>query len=184
LSSQNQAPDTSASPDHARWLEKEVQPHEVAVRGYLQHRFPSVDIDDVVQESYLKLLRIHAVSRIASSKAYFFAVARNTARKLFRRRQQLYSDIPVNELPDWRVLDGGPNAADATNSRQRLEIAAAAIDQLPPRCGEIIRLAVVHGLSNAEIARRLSLSEATVRVQMARGIRKCAGFLREKGEVS
>lgn len=173
-------PETDALTDHRRWFSEELQPHEGALRNYLRHRFPSVDTDEVVQESYLKLLRAKP-GRIDSAKAYFFAIARNTALRIFRRRRQLYSDVPVNELPDWRVLDGGSDAAEATNRSQRLELVVQAIDRLPARCREVIRLAVVHGLSNAEIARQLSLSQATVRVQMARGIRKCAGFLQQHG---
>ncbi|MBL9216088.1 MAG: sigma-70 family RNA polymerase sigma factor [Opitutaceae bacterium] len=184
MSTPRPAPESSSPTEHARWFAQQVQPHEAAIRGYLRHRFPSVDTDDVVQESYLKLLRIRATGRIASAKAYFFSVAQNTARKLFRRRQQLYAEVPVNELPDWRVMEGEPDAAEATNARQRLELAARAVDRLPQRCREIVQLAIVHGLSNAEIAERLGLSEATVRVQKARAIRKCAHFLRQKGEIA
>lgn len=177
------APEASAPADRAHWFAREVQPHEAELRGYLRHRFPGVDADDVVQESYLKLLRLDAASRIESAKAYLFSVARNTASKLLLRRRRLYSDTPVNQLPDWRILDGGPDAADTANAQQRLALMAAAIDRLPPRCREIVRLSTVQGLSNAEIAGTLGLSEATVRVQMARGIKKCAVFLRESGEL-
>ncbi len=136
-----------------------------------------------MQESYLKLLKIQAVGRIASAKAYFFSVARNTASKVLRRRQRLYSDVGVNELPDWRVLDGGNNAADTLNSRQQLELVTEAVDRLPSRCREIIRLSIEQELSTEEIASRLGLSRSTVRVQMARGIKRCAHYLREWGEV-
>ena len=58
---------------------------------------------------------------------------------------------------------------------------ADALDALPRRCAEVMRLAVVDGQSSAEIAARLGLAESTVRVQLARGIARCAGFLRERG---
>jgi RNA polymerase sigma-70 factor (ECF subfamily) len=133
-----------------------------------------------VQESYLKLLKSRTAGSIESAKAYFFSVARNTALKVFRRRQKLFSPIPVNELPEWRVIAGGPDAAAAANASQRLELAARSIDQLPPRCREILRLAVVRGLSTTEIACELGLSAATVRVQLSRGIARCARFIEEQ----
>jgi len=176
----DQSPRTGPSP--ARWLADEVQPHEASVRGYLRHQFPDVDADDVVQESYLKLLKHEAGGKIVSAKAYFFSVARNTALKIFRRRR-IFSTVPVNELPDWRVLDGGPNAVETVNARQRLELVADAVDLLPARCREVVRLAIVSGLSTPEIAGRLGISENTVRVQMARGIKKCSDYLREQGEL-
>lgn len=42
-----------------RWFAVEVQPHEAALRSWLAGRFPGLkDADDVVQESYARLLRV------------------------------------------------------------------------------------------------------------------------------
>lgn len=181
MNSSPAAHDPAASIEQARWLAEEVQPHEAALRGYLRNSFPSVDVDDVVQESYLKLWKARTAGRIASSKAYFFSIARNTALTLFQRRK-LYSDTPVSDLPGWRVLDGRPDASDVTDASQRHELMIEAITRLPPRCREVLRLAVLRGRRNAEIAVELGLAENTVRVHLARGIKKCADFLREQGE--
>ena len=44
--------------DHARWFAEEVRPHEPALRAWLRRQYPNLaDMDDVVQESYLQLLR-------------------------------------------------------------------------------------------------------------------------------
>lgn len=173
----DQAPASASS--LSQWFADEVQPHEPALRGYLRRQFPSIEADDVVQESYLRLWRTGA--RVASAKAYFFSIARNTARTVFRRRQ-IYADVPACDLPDWRVADPAPDAALITDRRQRLDLAVAALDQLPPRCREICTLAALDQLSPAEIAARLGLAEGTVYVQLARGVKKCAQFLRERGE--
>lgn len=163
------------------WFAEEVQQHEAALRGYLRSNFPSLDTDDVVQESYLKLMRARTSRGIASTKAYLFSIARNTALTLFQRRR-IYSETPVNELPEWRVLDGGQDAAEAFATRERWDLMSQAIAELPERCGEVMCLAVLRGCSNAEIAAALGMSENTVRVHLARGIRKCADFLRARGE--
>lgn len=163
------------------WLAGEMQRLEPAVRGYLRSHYPSIDADDVVQESYLKILRARATTGIISVKAYFFSVARNTARTLFRRRQ-IYSPIAVNELPEQWVVDAGRDAAETTNVHLRHALVVQAIDQLPDRCRMVISLAALEGCSSAEIAVRLRISEVTVRVQLARGVKKCAEFMRAKGE--
>ncbi len=165
--------------DHARWFAEKVQPHEAALRGYLHRQFPSVEADDVVQESYLKLWR--AGAKVDSAKAYFFSIARNTALTLFRRRR-IFSDVPVGDLPEWRIADAAPDAAEVTDARQRLELAVAALDRLPPRCREICVLAALERRSPAEIAAHLGLAESTVYVQLARGVKQCAHYLRERGE--
>ena len=169
--------------EQARWFAEEVLPHEPALRGYLRSQFPAIDDDDVVQESYLKLLKAEKTGRILSIKSYLFSIARNTARTLFRRRR-IYSDTPVNELRGPAVLHEGCTPSDTTDSRQRLELVITAIDALPSRCREIIELTLLDGLSSAEVAVRLGLAESTVRVQLARGIRKCGDYLRAEGERS
>lgn len=173
--------DLPASFEQASWLADEVIPHEAAVRGYLRNRFPSADVEEVVQESYLKLLKARAAGRISSTKAYFFSIARNTAINLFHRKR-IYSETPVSELPAWRVLDNGPDAVASIDAAERIEIVTEALNQLPPRCRDVLRFAVLHGYSNAEIARELGIAENTVRVHLGRGLKKCARYLREHGE--
>ena len=42
----------------ARWYDEEFRPHAPALRAWLRAQFPSLlDPDDLVQESYLRLLR-------------------------------------------------------------------------------------------------------------------------------
>ncbi|MGH7946554.1 MAG: RNA polymerase sigma factor, partial [Opitutaceae bacterium] len=130
----------------------------------------------------LKLLKARTCGRVASAKAFLFTVARNTAINLFRRRQQLYSDTALNELPEWRVLDGGCDAAETTNAHLQLELAIEAIGRLPKRCREVVTLMVVDRLSYAEIASRLGIAEVTVRVHAFTGIERITDYFREKGE--
>jgi RNA polymerase sigma-70 factor (ECF subfamily) len=157
------------------------QPHETEIRGYLRARFPSIDTDDIVQESYLKLLKLRAIEKIDSARSYFFSVARNTALTLFRR-QKIYSDVPVSELSPGLLTAEGDDAAAVACSRQRLELVIAAIDRLPTRCREVMQRSALGGQSTAAIARELGLAESTVRVQIVRGVHHCREFMRECGE--
>jgi len=172
---------TTAEEGAGPWFAEHVQPHEPALRGYLRNSFPSVDADDVVQESYLRLLKARTKGKIASTKAYVFAVARNTAITLFHRRR-IYSEVPLEELSDWRVLDGKSDVSDNLNEQLRFELALQAIDSLPPRCREIFRLAALERLSTAEIVLRTRLAENTIYSQIAIGARKCAEFIKDRGE--
>jgi RNA polymerase sigma factor (sigma-70 family) len=165
----------------ARWFAEELQPHEPALRAWLHSRYPGCkEVDDVINESYLTILQRQSSGPIVHTKAYLFASARNAALKVFRKRR-IYSDTPVNELPDSRLVDTTADVVKIVQARQDSTFVAWAISRLPTRCREIVRLRAVHGLSYEAIARRLGLSEATVRVQICRGIKKCAGFLRESG---
>jgi RNA polymerase sigma-70 factor (ECF subfamily) len=158
-----------------------VQPLEPELRAYLRRRFPAMtDVDDIVQDSYVQLLRRQPEGRIASVRAYLFTIAHHAVLRVFRKRR-IISVVPVSELPPWRLIENAPNAAEVANLHQDEALVAEAIAALPARCREVFALRIGRGLSHAEIAAILDLSEATVRVQVARGLQKCAQFLRDRG---
>ena len=163
------------------WVIDHFGPHETEIRGYLQARFPAIDTDDVIQESYLKLLKLRAAEKIESARSYFFSVARNTAFSLFRR-QRIYSDVPVSELPPSLLATNDSDASEPIYSRQRLELVITAIDRLPARCRDVMRLCVLEGRPTATIARELGMAESTVRVQIVRGVQRCREFMDAAGE--
>jgi len=162
------------------WFRAEVQPHERMLRGYLRDKFPAMDTDDLVQESYLRLLKARARGQILSTKAYIFAVAINTARTLFHR-QRIYSDVALANLPAAEI-ETNENATVSLDDEMRFQLAVAAIDELPPRCREIMKLAILDKLSAGQIAEQTGLAVNTVYAQMAIGVRKCGEFLRKKQE--
>lgn len=170
-----------SSGDQAAWFASELQPHEPALRAWLRLRFPDVgDVDDVVQESYLNVLRRRSTAPILHAKAYLFTAARHAVLRLFRRNR-LYANTSTVDLPEWRLLDDSADVVADVIVREQDILVGDAIARLPARCRDVVSLRAIHGLSYAEIAERLSISEATVRVQVARGIRKCGEYLRDRG---
>ena len=171
------------SSEDSTWFTKDIQPHEAELRAYLQRNFPTAkDVDDVIQESYLRLLQLRGTRAIRSPKAYLFATARNVILALFRR-PKLIVPTPVTELDDSRIMMDGADVAEQVCTNQEIELLLDAIETLPLRCREIFILRKLHGLSQKEIAQRLGLSEQTVQVQIGRGARKCADYLRRLGVI-
>lgn len=165
-----------AGAERASWFAQEVQAHEAAVRGYLRTQFPSLDPDDVLQESYLKLLRRRTAPEAKSIKAYFFSVARNTAFTLFRRGRLSARSATAAEL-EAAQADPTPDTVEAADAQRRTALAVEAIERLPRRCREIVHRAAFRGMSAEAIGAELGIAPATVRVQLARGIKKCAAYL-------
>ncbi len=174
-------PPASDFPATARWYLDEVQPHESALRGWLRRKFgaPS-DVDDIVQESYLRLLRAREGGKITCVRAYLFGIAHHVAVELFRRRRVL-REITGADLHEPRLVDEGADVVERVSAQEELVLATEALKALPERCRTIVILRSFHGYSYREIAAQLGVAEETVRVQMARGIKKCAQFLRERG---
>jgi len=167
--------------EQTRWFIEEVQPHEPMLRAYLRREFPQLtDVDDVVQESYLKIYRARIEGRLRSARGFLFTAARNLALDVFRRRRTA-PFAKADSADQWRVLEGGPGAAELASLEQELDLLAQAIESLPRRCRQVLKLRKICGLSHREIAERLGISERTVNVQVGQGVRRCGEFLRARG---
>ena len=171
------APET----DNARWFHEEVQPHEPSLRAYLRGLFPRFpDIDDLVQESYARLIQAKQFGRISYAKAFLFTTARNVALDLFRHRK-LISIEPITALTELSVIEDKPDAAESVNKQQELDLLAEAVRGLPDRCRQVVTLRLLYGLSHKEIAAELGISNHTVKAQLAKGMRRCYEHFQARG---
>jgi RNA polymerase sigma factor (sigma-70 family) len=167
--------------EQTRWFAEEVQPHESTLRSWLRGLFPTLpDIDDLVQESYVRLIRARQAGKVGHAKSYLFSTARNAALDFFRRRK-IVSIEAVGDLADSTVLDERPHVADAVSKQQELDLLAEAVRCLPDRCRQTLTLRLLYGLSHKEIAAQLKVSEHTVKAQLAKGMRRCAAHFEELG---
>lgn len=167
--------------EQSQWFAREVQPHERTLRSWLRGKFPSLpDVDDIVQESYMRLLRARESGKVGYAKAYLFTTARNFALDLFRRRE-VVSIEPVADLATWPVAEDRPDVADAVSRQQELDLLAEAVRGLPDRCRQVMTLRLLYGLSHREIAAELRISEHTVKAQLAKGMRRCTEFFAARG---
>jgi RNA polymerase sigma-70 factor (ECF subfamily) len=167
--------------DQTRWFAEEIHPHEGSLRTYLQGSFPTVaDLDDVVQESYVRTLRAKAGHPIRSAKAFLFTVARRLVLDLLRHERVSPIDN-ASQLEQINVIDERVDVAEDVSRRERISLMGDAITELPARCRAVFILHKVQGFSRRETAARLGLAERTVEIQTAKAIRRCAEYLRRRG---
>jgi RNA polymerase sigma factor (sigma-70 family) len=170
--------------EQTRWFAEEVQPHERTLRSWLGGLFPSFpDMDDLIQESYVRLIKAREAGKVGHAKAYLFTTARNAALDFFRRRK-IVSIEAVGDMQDSIVLDDRPGVADAVSKQQELDLLAEAVRTLPERCRQTLTLRLLYGLSHKEIAAELGISEHTVKAQLAKGMRRCTLYFEEHGLLS
>ena len=158
------------------WLAKEILVHERALRGYLSRFFKNVaDVEDVVQETYARLLSLNdsTSTAVRNWHAFLFTSARNVALDRIRRARVVSLDT-LAEMDSADVLDQTPSADEALSARQELALLLDTIASLPDRCREALTLRKLYGLSQREIAQRLSITESTVEKHVAYGVRLCA----------
>lgn len=165
----------------SRWFAEEVQPHEPMLRAWLRGSFPRKwELDDVVQESYLRVWRARTAEPIRSTRAFLFRVARNVVIDLLRRDR----NSPVEAVADLATLpvaDERPGAFELLSADERLQSLADAIATLPPRGRELMLLCKIHGLTHHQAAARLGVAPKTVDEHISRGLKQLGAELRARG---
>jgi RNA polymerase sigma factor (sigma-70 family) len=166
-----------APAEQARWFREEIRPHERELRAYLRGRFPTLcDVDDLVQETYARLMRARLSGQATLTRAYLFVVARNVALDLLRR-EKVVAVERLGEMDRLSVVEERPDAAETLSHEQELALLDDAMRALPPRCREILTLRRIEGLSHRAIADRLGIAEGTVNAQLAIGLVRCRQYL-------
>lgn len=131
------------------------------------------EAEDVVQDAYVRayshLDQFEGRARFAT---WLTRIAVHEARARIRRGSR-YAPLeeatgprPVSELPDSNGGSNGPE--DEASGRELQKILTRAIDKLPDSHRSVFVLRDVEGLSTAETAEILGLSEANVKVRLHR----------------
>lgn len=158
------------STERALWLSRHVLPHEPALRGWLgSRRIAGLEIDDIVQETYARLITVESVAAITNVRNYMFQTAYSVMVSHIRRAKvvpfQAVSDLDYFEAA---ALDFSPE--DQVADRDELRRLVSVIATLPGKIREVFILRRVHGLSQRDVAKTLGLSESTVEKHMSRSI--------------
>ena len=167
----------SEETEEERWFAEHLLPHEAMLRGWLASRYPTgVDIDDVIQEAYVKVLKSRKKEPVNAPKAFLFATARNLALNSVRFAKVRGENIVMN-VDDCDILDERAGVHETVARSQELEVLTKAIQLLPDRCRQIFTLRKVYGMSQRDIAKKLNISPRTVNAQISIGVNKCADYV-------
>src|SRR5258708_4685752 len=156
------APAPHNGTDDDRWFQEEVRVHEPLLRAHIRRKFSHLrDVDDIIQESYLRLFRARLAGKLRSAKGFLFTTARTLSFDLFRHRAVVPME-PLTENTASSVYSNGANAAEAASLNQEVALLLEAMDQLPERCRLILVLRRFHGLSHKEITAQLPISQTVI----------------------
>ncbi|WP_438480485.1 RNA polymerase sigma factor [Oleiharenicola lentus] len=168
--------------NRTRWFTENVHAHDGQLKAWLTGTFPAArpEVDDMVQESYLRIWKVRAARPIESAKSFLFTVARHLVLDHLRR-QRVSPVVAVENLELLAVASDRPLIADVLSREEKLRLLAAAIVELPARTREVIILHKIEALSQAAVATRLELSPKTVENLVGRGVQRCREYLRRNG---
>lgn len=141
------------------------------VHGILLARVPAGDVDDLVQDVFLRAMpRLCDLRDVERFGPWLAAITRNRANDYYRQTRAV-AEVTESLPEDEDELPASSTAPDA-------EAAAilALVRALPDTYRETLILRLVEGMTGPEIAARTGLTPGSVRVNLHRGMQQ----LREK----
>jgi len=156
--------------ERAGWIARNVLPHESAIRAWLKrNRIFDLDVDDIVQEMYTRIVSLESFEVITDPKRYAFQVA-NSIVIDHARRSRIVSIFSIGNVEDLGLASTELDPEEKVSFDDEIKQIAGVIATLPERTREVLLLRRVAGLSQRETAERLAISEKTVEKHMARGV--------------
>jgi len=137
------------------------------------------DIDDILQEAFVRAYEAEKKKSIAEPKAFLFRVARNLLLSELDKKSHKVTDY----LEDFELSEIEPTGCpleDDVAAQQRLGMFCEVVAGLPAQCRRVFVMKRVYGFSQKEIAAELGISESTVEKHLIKGMRMCAQSLEER----
>jgi len=157
--------------------------HRQELCAYIISKFgvdPS-DAEDIVQSAFAKFAELDDVMSVENPRAFLFKACSNIAIDIKRHNKVRYGySSEVSELEEEATDSVGPEREN--ESRQRLGIIAKVMWAMPSKRRQLLMMSRFDGLSYAEIARQVGLSETVVRKHIAKALEDCRKALKACGE--
>jgi RNA polymerase sigma factor (sigma-70 family) len=140
---------------------------------------PPDEIEDIVQETYVRICQIENKENITSPKSFMYRTARNLALDYQKRAGvKLVDRVDDLQALEYLLSNDADEMYENTLINNEFSHFCEAVRQLPTQCCKVFVLKKVYGYSQREIAAQLDLSESTVEKHIATGMKRCTLFMR------
>lgn len=146
---------------------------------------PPMEVEDIVQETYVRICRVEPKEAIREPSAYVFRTARNLALDHVKRAEsRLTAGANIDELPAEDFLL--PSAMDPTHAQvasdEEFALFCEAVRSLPRQCRRAFVLKKVYGYTLKEIMAEMNLGQPTVETHIINGTKRCVQYMRDRQE--
>lgn len=160
----------------------------VSLRGSLaraiQHIVPPKEIEDIVQETYVRVCQVGGENEIRSPRAFMFKTARNLALDHVKKAETRLSDrLDESEARHLTAVQlSGDDTLDRVCSEEEFSQFCDGVRYLPAQCRRAFVLKKVYGYSQREIAKAMKISERTVEKHISTGIKRCMYYMERQNK--
>jgi RNA polymerase sigma factor (sigma-70 family) len=168
--------------ERGRWLATHVLPYEGLLRAKLRSiRIYDLEIEDIIQETYSRMLSVPSLESITYPKQYALLTAKAIIVDHIRH-SRVVSIALGGKLDALDVPEPTANAEERLVGNEEVLEVLDTLAQMPKLSREILILRRVQRLSQKDVAYRLGISEKTVEKHMARGARQLLGLYGRGGK--
>lgn len=150
--------------------------HSRELTAFARQRVGADEAADTVQETYLRVLQYSSLDALENPRAYLYRIAANTATDQGIAATARANRIEFEIEPD-ALHSPCPGPEDIADSRQRLALCLAAMEELPPVYRHVFLLHRVDGLTQSEVADALNIPRRTVERYIAKTLAHCVASL-------
>ena len=152
--------------------------YQKTIKGYISRLVKPDDIDDIVQETFVRSYEANLKQEIKYAKSYMLKTAKNIAFNHNAKWDNKYNDS-IEDFVEPPVELSSNKFEDDYESKERFLSFCRATDQLSGSVRKCFILKKVYGLSQKEIAQYLQLSESTVEKHVAKGLLKSVQYMEQ-----
>ena len=142
---------------------------------------PPREVEDIVQETYVRVCQVKHPEDIRQPRSYLFRTARNLAFDYLKRSETKYTE-GMDEQDIDTLIEGRSDhdsTFDQVASNEEFALFCEAVRHLPVKCRRVFVLKKVYGYTQIEIARELAISIGTVEKHISLGIKRCTYFMQQ-----
>jgi RNA polymerase sigma factor (sigma-70 family) len=157
--------------------------HGRQLRRFLSRRLrnAAVDVPDLIQEIYLRLLRIKDHEAVRNPQAYLYTVAGHVLHQHnLERSARAEAMDPATIAAALETADSAGDLADDLEIRERLEDVRHGLEEFSPRAYATLIMYRCEGLTLEQIGERLGVSHVMARKYLIRAIAYCDRWLEER----
>lgn len=142
---------------------------------------PPRDVEDIVQETYVRVCQIENKDAIREPRSFLFRTAQNLAINHVKRAEARLTDgvDAIDEVGGVGDLSCDDQTYAQVTSDEQFVLFCEAVRHLPQQCRRAYVLKKVYGYTLKEIAQEMELAESTVEKHIVAGAKKCMLYRRQ-----
>ena len=154
-----------------------VKCRDALTRSIMKMSVKQEDVDDILQETFIRAFDANKKKEIKSPQNYLFVVSRN----LVYRSQSTQSREILADINDVILEQESVSTETDMHYRLKFEAFNKALKELPENNRRAILLRKYYDLSHKEIASKMQVSVSSVEKYIANGLRRCGQALAAQG---